>query len=187
MLKRTVSVLTILLLLMAAVSGCSSGQRVPSYQENKKMMVDVLKTDEGKQAIKQILQDKQLKQELVFDEPAVKDTIMKALTSEQGKSMWHSLLSDPSFSKQLAKTMEKDNEAILKKLMKDPEYQSMMADILKAPNMEKQYLDLMKTQPYRKQMETVVQNTLTSPLFASQLSDSIDKAVKKQMKQESKP
>ncbi|WKB35968.1 spore germination lipoprotein GerD [Terrilactibacillus sp. S3-3] len=101
--------------------------------------------------------------------------------------MWRSLLSDPSFSKQLAKTMQKDNETILKKLMKDPEYQSMMMDILKAPNMEKQYLDLMKTQPYRKQMERVVQDTLTSPLFASQLSDAIDKAVKKQMKQESKP
>ncbi|MBM7646898.1 spore germination protein D [Scopulibacillus daqui] len=166
--------------------GCAAQQAAegnqPNYQETKKMFVDLLKTDEGKKAIQDVLQDSKVKQQLVFNQDFVKDTIAKTLTSKEGKEYWEKLFSDPKFKKDLAKTMQKQNETILKQLMNDPSYQQMMMNILKAPKMQNQYLDLMKTKPYREQMQKVVAETLSSPLMASQLSEAINKAVQDQIK-----
>ncbi|MFD2617420.1 spore germination lipoprotein GerD [Terrilactibacillus laevilacticus] len=153
-----------------------------NYPETKRMVIDMLKTDEGKETIKEILKDNEVKKELVLDHAYVKDTIIQQLRTKQGQQYWSSLISDPEFAGKLAKTMQSENKDLLKKLMKDPSYQSMMMDVLKAPNMQNEYLDLMKTKKFRTQTQKVVAETLASPLFATQLSGAIEKAVKTQMK-----
>lgn len=173
-------------LLLVLISGCAaSGQQQsaqPDYQETKKMFIDMLKTDEGKKAIQDILKDQKTKEKIIMDNKLIKETITETLTSEKGKKYLQKLLSDPDFSNKLAKAMQKNNEEMLKSLMKDPTYQAMMMDILKAPNMESEYLNLMKTKPYREQMQKVIMDTVSSPLFATQLSDALKKAVQEEMK-----
>ncbi|TCP24200.1 spore germination protein D [Scopulibacillus darangshiensis] len=167
------------------LSGCSSGQQQsgqPDYQETKKMFIDMLKTDEGKKAVQDIMKDEKVKEQIVLNNDFVKKTITDALTSDKGKKYLESLFSDPKFSNKVAKVMQKNNEKMLKSLMKDPEYQAMMMDIFKAPKMEKEYLDLMKTKPFREQMQKVIMDTISSPLFATQLEDAVKKAVKEEMK-----
>ncbi|RYL89852.1 spore gernimation protein GerD [Sporolactobacillus sp. THM7-4] len=177
-LKKGPAILIFLLLIGAA--GCAPQAAQPTYQENKKMVLDMLRTDDGKRTIREMMQDKEMKNALVMDEPAVRKTIQESLTTEQGKKLWKELLEDPDFSKTLAKSMQQENEALLKKMMKDPGYQGMMMDILKAPRLQDQYLDLMKTKPFRQQLERNVQDMLESPYFKEKMIDAIGKAMKKQ-------
>lgn len=179
---KTGSILLVLLLSLVAAAGCGSQSGQPTYQENKKMVLDILKTNEGKRTVKELLQDKEMRNTIVLDEPAVKKTIIETLTTEQGKKIWNEIIADPEFSGRLAKSMQQENEKLLKKMMKDPDYQGMMMDVLKAPKLQEQYLDLMKTKPFREQMKMGVQDTLASPLFKKQLMDAITEALKKQSK-----
>lgn len=172
--------LVILLFIAAAGCGSQARQPTPTYQENKKMVLDMLKTNEGKQTFKELLEDKEMRNVIVLDEPVVKKTIIETLTTEQGKKIWIELLADPEFSDRLARTMQRENEGLLKKMMKDPGYQGMMMDVLKAPRLQEQYLDLMKTKPFREQLKLGVQEALTSPLFKKQLMEAIADTLKKQ-------
>ncbi len=55
------------------------------------MVVDILKTDDGKKAIQEILNDDKLNETLVMDEKTVKETVEKTMTSKKelnfGKSL----------------------------------------------------------------------------------------------------
>ncbi|RYM04861.1 spore gernimation protein GerD [Sporolactobacillus sp. THM7-7] len=178
---------TLLILLFLIVpAGCESPDEQQSYQENKKMVVDMLKTDDGKRAVREMLQEKEMKGAVVLDQSAVKETIVETMTTDQGKELWQELMKDSDFSKQLAKAMQKENEALLKKLMKDPSYQEMMMDILKAPDLQQEYLDLMKTKQFREQMEQNVQDLMGSPFFEEKMANAIGEALKKQKEAEKK-
>lgn len=144
------------------------------------MVLDMLKTDDGKQTIKELLEDKEMKTAIVFDEPAIKNTIFETFKSEQGKKLWTDLLKDPGFSEKLAQSMQKENENLLKKMMKDPGYQGMMMDVLKAPELQQQYLTLLRTRPFREQVQKDMQEMVASPLFKKELMDAISATLKKQ-------
>ena len=169
--------------LIAFLAACgSSSQSAPSYQETKKTVIDILKTDEGKKAVHEILADQQPAKQKALDSAATQDAIVKALTDDKAKASWSHVLSDPDFQKKLSKAMQQEQGDLLKKMINDPEYQQMMMSVLQAPHMESEYLSLMKTKPYREQMQKVVMQTVSSPLFASQIKDAIEKVIKDEMK-----
>lgn len=173
------------------LAGCGqneSGNSQLDYDETKKMVVDILKTDDGKKAIKEIMGDNELKQQLVMDQVVVSDTIEKTLTSDKGTEFWKKSFSDPKFAETMAKSMETQNEELLKDLMKDPEYRSMMIEILKDPELEKNVTDILKSNEYRDHIKQVVTETFESPLFKAKIQDIIIKAaeeVQNTSKQES--
>ncbi|MFT8389710.1 MAG: spore germination lipoprotein GerD [Sporolactobacillus sp.] len=166
------------LLLLSGCAGNSSEQ--PSYQENKKMVLDMLKTDEGKKTIKELLEDKEMRTAIVFDSPVIKKTIIDTLHTDQGKELWADLIKDPSFAKILAQAMMHENESLLKKMMKQPDYQGMMMDVLRAPKMEQDYLSLLRTKPFRDQLKTEIQEAIASPAFNKVVTDTIQSIMKKQ-------
>lgn len=178
------------LLLFSFMSACASNNSSsePYYENTKKMVVDLLKTDDGKKAIQQILSEDELKQAIIIDQAIVKQTIQETLTSEKGKEFWQSVMKDPEFAKTFAESMQKENEKLLKALMKDPEYQEMMMTILKDPEMEKAFFDLTKTKEYRKQTMAVMSEALESPFFTAKLNEILSKVTKEQLekKDESK-
>lgn len=153
----------------------------PDYSSIKKMVVDMLKTDEGKQALKDTLQSEEFKKDLILDNSTVKQTIIDTMTSDKSKAFWTTLVEDPAFSAKLAKAMESENKTMLQQLMKDPTYQGSMMSILKSPEMEQNYLDLMETKPFRQQMQKTLIETMQSPLFATQLEDALKKVVQNEM------
>lgn len=178
---RRIILLILIFQILFLTTGCGGSNSVhPSYQENKKMVLDMLKTDDGKKTIKELLEDKEMKTAIIFDEPAIKKTILETFKSEQGKKLWTDLLQDPVFSEKLARSMEKENENLLKKMMKDPGYQGMMMDVLKAPELQQQYLALLRTKPFREQIQKDMQEMATSPFFKKELMDAISETLKKQ-------
>lgn len=169
-----------LLLLSFLFLGSCAPQEIspppPDYDETKKMVVDILKTDEGKKAIQDIMSDEQMKQQLMMDQTAVKETLQQVLTSEQGKKFWENAFKDPKFAESFAKGLQKEHEKMMKALMKDPEYQGMMIDILKDPEAEKAMMDVLKSKEFRQHVQKVVTETLNSPLYQTKIQDMLTKA-----------
>ncbi|MBB5174947.1 spore germination lipoprotein GerD [Texcoconibacillus texcoconensis] len=168
------------------MTGCAAAeeQSQPDYESTKKMMVDMLQTDEGKQSIQEILQDEEVQQSLIIEDEFVKDTIQETLTTEKGKEFWQVMMEDPEFAQTFAESMQEENEQVLKHLMNDPEYQEMMMEILKDPEMEQSYLELMESKEYRQQVMNVMNEALESPLFVGKLKNILDDVVEEQMNQQ---
>ncbi|PIB44628.1 spore gernimation protein GerD, partial [Pseudomonas sp. 2588-5] len=98
------------------------------YEATKQMVVDVLQTEEGKKAVQEVVQDEEIQEQLIMEQDFIKETIQTTLASEEGQEYWQEVMKDPEFAKTFAESMQEENENLLKGLMKDPEYQSMMLD-----------------------------------------------------------
>ncbi|MFT4415766.1 spore germination lipoprotein GerD [Fredinandcohnia humi] len=184
--KKWMSLLLILSLVLITF-GCAPAnveQGQLDYEETKKMVVDILKTDDGKKAIEEIMADEKLKQNLVMDQTVVKQSIQETLTSENGIEFWKKTFEDTKFVEDFAKSMQKEHEKLLKDLMKDPDYQSMIMDIMKNPEVEEQMVNVIKGQDFRKHLQGVVSETLESPLYKAKIEDILIKAAEGQQKEE---
>ncbi|MDE5415801.1 spore germination lipoprotein GerD [Alkalihalobacterium chitinilyticum] len=174
---------------VSIVSGCAPAEgnsqaAQPDYESTKKMMVDMLQTEEGKKAISEAITDEEVQQNLIMEQAFVKETIQSTLTSEEARAFWEDTMQDPEFAQALAESLKKETEEMLKSLMKDPEYQAMMMDILKDPEMEKAALDLMKTREYRQQVMTVMAEAFESPFFVAKVNQILGKVTAEQLQQE---
>jgi spore germination protein D len=167
------------LLVSCGAAGGEQGSGQADYEEVKKMVVDILKTDEGKKALQDVMNDDKMKQSLVMDQAIVTDTIQQTLTSEQGSNFWTKTFEDPKFAETFAKSMQAEHEKLIKGLMKDPEYQKMMIDLLKNPEVEEQVLSVLKTAEFRGHLQQVITETFESPLFKAKLLDVIVKSAEK--------
>ena len=179
---KSVIPLLFLVFSLAACGGTAadtSGAQM-DYEATKKMVVDILKTDDGKKALQELLQDEQIKQQMVMDQKAVSQTIEETLLSEKGEAFWKEALKDPKFAAAMAQSMQKQHEELLKSLIKDPEYQQAMLDIMQDPEHEKNVMKLMQSKQYREHLQKVVNETLESPLYQAKIQDILMKAASEQ-------
>jgi spore germination protein D len=173
--------LTLLFFIFLTVSGCSSEdeqQSQPDYKETKQMVLDILQTEEGKKAIRDIMKDEKFKQEILLDEPLIRQTIQETMLQADNKEKWQQLMMDPKFIKEYAKQLEEQNKKIIKDLMKDPEYQASMMEVLKDPEMEKQFLELTKSKAFRQETMSVMKEALGSPYFRLELLQLLSQVAK---------
>ena len=154
----------------------------PDYEQTKKMVVDILKTDEGKKAIHEVMGDEKIKQELIMDQGVVKQTIEQTLVSTKGEDFWKKMFSDPKFAESFAKSMKTEHEQMLKALMKDPEYQGMVIDVLRNPEVEKSMITVMKSREFRDHLQTVMTETFSSPLYQARIQNILLKAAQQMPK-----
>lgn len=177
MMNRTLLLLVFSYVLM--MTGCAQQEKTPAqpdYDQTKKMVVDILKTDEGKKAIQEVMSDEKVKQQFVMDQQIVKKTIEETLTSDKGKAFWKKTFEDPKFAQSFAKSMQEEHEKLLKALMKDPEYQAMIVDIMQNPEMKKLIQTEMKNKDFRAHLQKVITETFNSPLFKAKIEDILIKA-----------
>lgn len=146
------------------------------YDQTKKMVVDILKTDDGKKAIQDVMTDPKMKEKLVMDQKVVSDTIEQTLTSDKATEFWKKTFSDPKFAAAVSKNMKTENQNLLKSLMNDPEYRTMMTEVFKEPEIQKQMTDALKSKDYRAHLQSVITETMQTPLFQSKLEDIVIKA-----------
>lgn len=188
MMKKRISILVIMLCILLAAAcaqkEASGGQL--DYEETKKMVVDILKTDDGKKAIQEVMSDEKLRQELIMDQAVVTDTIQTTLTSDKGAEFWKKNFEDPKFAETMAKSMQTEHEVMLKNLMNDPEYRTKLIEILKDPELEQELSNVLKGNEYREHLKQVVQETLESPLYQTKIQDLLLKAAEKKDSEEKK-
>ena len=177
MLKRCSFSVLILLFLLSGCSNSETSQQM-DYEETKKMVVDILKTDDGKKAIKDVMTDEEIKQKLVMDEKSITSTIEKTLVSEKAATFWEEKFKDPEFAESMAKSLKTENEKLIKNLMKDPEYRKMMVELLQDPSLETEMKNILKSTEYREHLQQVLQETMDTPEFKSKFKELLDKAAK---------
>lgn len=154
----------------------------PDYRETKQMVVDILKTEDGKKAIQEIVQAPDFKDQLMMTDTSITQAVDKALNNPKNQKNITKLFQDPKVAANFARTAQKEHERLMKQLMKDPEYQKLLLDVMKHPEFQNQILDLMKTEPYRKQAMTVMNEALDNPLFKEKYMELLKKATEEAMK-----
>jgi spore germination protein D len=161
------------------ISGCAPREESVGqvdYEETKKMVVDILKTDDGKKALQEVMKDEEMKQVLVMDQKIVTETIQTTLTSDKGAKFWQKVFEDPKFVETFAKSLQEEHEKVIKGLMTDPEYQKLLIEVFQDPEMQKSMQTAMKSQEFRKHLQDVVTETLSSPLYKAKIQETLLKA-----------
>lgn len=172
-----------ILIASACTEDVKSGKE-NDYDATKKMVVDILQTEDGKKALKELMTDEEMKKQLIIESDVVKNAIDQVLISEKGKEMWSKLFEDPTFVENFAKSMSEEQKKLMKNLMNDSEFQKQMLELLQDPEMSKQMLGLMKSQEFRAHLEETIQQTLETPLFQAKIKEILLKAAEKQSKEQ---
>ncbi|GGF34921.1 germination protein GerD [Halobacillus andaensis] len=166
----------LLVVFLAACNGSSGAAEQSDYDTTKKMMVDILKTDEGQKALMEVLSDEKMKQELALESEEVSSAVKETLLSEEGKEFWSKLFSDPSFVQEFSKVVQEEQEDLMKGLMKDSEYQASLIQLYQNPEMMEKMLEVMQGQQFRGHLEKTIEETLNNPVFQAKMSETLLKA-----------
>ena len=166
--------LLIILFLSIVLVGCNDEKTSTlSYDEIKKIMVDSLQTEDGKKAIREMLNDQAFRDLLVLEHDEVENAMKTTLLSTEAEEFWKKTFEDPKFKEAIAKSMKDQQEDIMKKLMTDAEYQQTLTKFFDQPDMQKQFESLLKGSVLRKQMEEVVMETIENPLLQTKWAELI--------------
>ena len=166
--------LLIILFLSIVLVGCNNEKTSTlSYDEIKKIMVDSLQTEDGKKAIREMLNDQNFRDLLVLEHAEVENAMKTTLLSTEAEAFWKKTFEDPKFKEALAKSMKDQQEDLMKKLMSDAEYQEILTKFFDQPDMQKQFESLLKGSKLRKQMEEVVMETIENPLLQTKWAELI--------------
>ena len=166
--------LLIILFLSIVLVGCNDEKTSTlSYDEIKKIMVDSLQTEDGKKAIREMLNDQAFRDLLVLEHGEVENAMKTTLLSTEAEEFWKKTFEDPKFKEAIAKSMKDQQEDIMKKLMTDAEYQQTLTKFFDQPDMQKQFESLLKSAAIRKQMEEVVMETIENPLLQTKWAELI--------------
>ncbi|MCZ8535551.1 spore germination lipoprotein GerD [Psychrobacillus psychrodurans] len=166
----------LLLLSLGLLTSCSSPATQPSYEENKKMFIDALQTEDGKKAIRTLLSDPQFKELLVLDSEQVKTSVEQTMLSKEAEDFWKEVYSDPKFSETMAKSMVKQQEELMKALMKDPNYLKDLESFFSSAEMKKELAKVLESSDMRKEMQKVVEETIKSPLLQAKWQKLVEEA-----------
>ena len=182
---KRILLISVSFILFIGIVACAQEKEAKSqldYDQTKKMIIDILKTDQGKKAIQDVLTDEKMKQALILDESVVKKTIEDTMISDKGQQFWEKAFKDPEFSTKFAKSIEKEQTNLMKTLLKDPDYQAGVIEIMKNPEVGKIMMQTMKSKEYRQYLQQVITETAESPLFQTKMIDIISKGVEKAQK-----
>jgi len=180
----------LLISLFIICTGCNqegTNEKV-DYEETKKMVVDILKTDDGKKALQEVLKDESMKNEIIMNNDTVTKAIEGTLVSDKGKEFWKKAFEDNEFTKAYAKALRSEHKKVLKELAKDPAYRTLLTDTMKEPDIQKEITNILKENEMRKIYKELIVETSESPLVKAKVEEAIQKAateaVKKQKKEE---
>ncbi|SMF69214.1 spore germination protein D [Paenibacillus uliginis N3/975] len=182
----------------ALLTACGSDQGYSSqqlgYKETKSMVVDILKTDEGKKAVEEALRggsggssgggsggSMSMKMLTAQSGEQIRTAVKDTLVSEEYKKELEKIMTDPQFAGDFAKAISSESKQLHMQLIKDPTYQKSMQDIMKSPEVMKAFLDLTKTPDYRKQSMTVMQEAMQNPLFRMEVLQLLKTVVQEEL------
>lgn len=165
--------------------GCSPGndssnsnQNATSYESTKKMVTDILKSEDGQKAIVDMIADDSTQKLYVIHDDTVKTAVEETLTADEGKDFWSRMFSDQEFVKSFSETIMEQQEDIFKRLMADSEYQKKMLELFGNPEFSKLVQAQLKSQQFKGHLEESIQETIESPLFQAQITEIIVKHAK---------
>src|SRR5699024_2093068 len=164
----------------------TSTKKELDYDQTKKMVVDILQTDEGKKVLQEIITDDKMKQHVIMDSDVVEQSIKDTSGSKESADMWKELFDDPSFVETYQKSMNDEQKKLVKSLMHDAAFQNQLLDLLQNPEISNQMLIVLKSKQFREHLEETIQETLETPLFQSKIQQLLLEAAEKEQTKEDK-
>ncbi|ETT88713.1 spore germination lipoprotein GerD [Viridibacillus sp. FSL R5-0477] len=148
------------------LAGCSANQQnTQSYDEVKKIMLDALQSEDGKKAIRQLLEDNSFRDLVILENEEVKKAIEETLLSKKSEEYWKKQFEDPKFRETFAKSMKKEQEGVMKDLIKDASFQKDLEQFFGQPDMQKQLEKILKSANSKENLEKIIAETIESPLL----------------------
>ena len=114
MMKRIFLLSFCLIFILAGCLNENSSKKELDYDQTKKMVVDILQTDEGKKVLREIIADDKMKQHLIMDSDTVQQSMTKILDTKASTTMWQRLFEDPEFVKAYQASMEDEQKELFK-------------------------------------------------------------------------
>lgn len=190
--RRRWALLSVISALMFVLTSCgaesSGGNEQVSYKDLKSMVIDILKTEDAQKALQESTQQmsgysgQTSKLLSVQDQEEVRLAVKDVLISPQYDKVIKKLMVDPRFAGEFAKAVNKQNKEIHKQLIKDPSYQAELIKVMKNPEMDKMILEVLQSTQYRKQVMSLMQESMQNPLFRLEVLDLMKKAVQEELK-----
>ena len=174
--KQMLFTLLLFILLTACSNGNPSGTQDSQYEVTKQLVIDLLKTDEGKATLAELLADKELKEQLVIEQDIIKTSIEENLTSEQAMSFWKEAFKDPTFAAAYAKSLEAAHKQLLIDLMEDAHYRKLLLEVMQDPKMEKEITKVIQSSDIREEIKNAIIETFSSPLVQAKLQSIISQS-----------
>ncbi|MDF2836877.1 MAG: spore germination protein [Paenibacillus sp.] len=163
------------------------GQQTLSYKDMKSMVIDILKTEDAQKALQQSAEQlsgysaQQSKLLSVQDQEEVRLAIKDVISSPDYDKVIKKLMTDTRFAGEFAKAVNKENKTIHKELIKDPQYQAELLKTFNNPEMEKMILEVLKSAQYRKEVMSLMQESMQNPLFRLEVLELMKAAVKEEL------
>ncbi|CAM4254485.1 spore germination lipoprotein GerD [Paenibacillus alkaliterrae] len=182
------SVITAMAILLTSCGAePTGGNEQVSYKDLKSMVIDILKTEDAQKALQESSQNMsgysgQVSKLLsIQDQEEVRLAVKDVLVSPDYDKVIKKLMTDIRFAGEFAKSVNKQNKEIHKELLKDPVYQADLVKVLKNPEMDKMILEVLKSTQYRKEVMSLMQESMQNPLFRLEVLDLLKKAVQEQL------
>ena len=188
--RWSVLLLTALMMLVLASCGSepTSSSEPISYKDMKSMVIDILKTEDAQKALQESAMSTSGQSSgmgmgmlSVNDKEHVRMAVKEVLVSPEYDKVIKQLMVDPRFAGEFAKSVNAQNKEIHKELMKDPAYQEELIKVMKNPEMDRMILDVLQSTQFRKHVATIMQESMQSPLVKLQLLDLMRTAVKEEL------
>ncbi|WP_051250574.1 spore germination lipoprotein GerD [Paenibacillus harenae] len=166
----------------------TGGNEQVSYKDLKSMVIDILKTEDAQKALQESAQTlsgynaQGTKLLSVQDQEEVRLAVKDVLVSPEYDKVIKKLMVDTRFAGEFAKSVNKQNKEIHKELIKDPSYQAELVKVLKNPEMDKMILEVLQSTQYRKEVMSLMQESMQNPLFRLEVLDLMKAAVKEELK-----
>ena len=185
MMRQVLLSILIVYCFLTACSGNSNQSQSPDYEATKKMVTDLMKSEDVKKAIVEIIAEDSAQQLYVIHDDTVRTAIEEALTSEKGKEFWTKMFTDHEFVKTFSEAMISQQEDVFKRLMADSAYQAKMLELFENPDFGKLIQSQLKNQQFKSHLEESIQQTLESPLFQATVAEIVVQHAKKIVGEES--
>lgn len=185
MMRQVLLSILIVYCFLTACSGNSNQSQSPDYEATKKMVTDLMKSEDVKKAIVEIIAEDSAQQLYVIHDDTVRTAIEEALTSEKGKEFWTKMFTDHEFVKTFSEAMISQQEDVFKRLMADSAYQEKMLELFENPDFGKLIQSQLKNQQFKSHLEESIQQTLESPLFQATVAEIVVQHAKKIVAEES--
>ncbi|WP_379361409.1 MULTISPECIES: spore germination lipoprotein GerD [unclassified Paenibacillus] len=182
-----IALMAFALLLSSCGAEPSGNTQQISYKDMKSMVIDILKTEDAQKALQESSQQlsgysaQSSKLLSVQDQEEVRLAIKDVISSPDYDKVIKKLMTDTRFAGEFAKAVNKDNKEIHKQLIKDPTYQQELVKTMKNPEMEKLILDVLKSAQYRKEVMSLMQESMQNPLFRLEVLDLMKSAVQEEL------
>ncbi|OEH86366.1 hypothetical protein BHU72_14185 [Desulfuribacillus stibiiarsenatis] len=165
--------------------GCSPAQRPEdskqNYQDTKQMVVDSLGSKEGREAIKNLLKDPEIKKEIIIEDADVKSAVAESILDPKNRKVLESALKDPKFAADFAKNVQEQHKELLKNLMLDPDYRELMIQVFSEPDFQKMLTEQLKGSAMRKQMQEAAKEAFLTPAARLELMEMLRKIQKEEL------